>query len=165
MKRLLNIIAIFAIFSAFSACDFNKPLTVSEVYENGEKYEGKVITVTGKIDHVCRHSNRRMTIVDADGIHDMKINFGEELPPLNNSVAGKQAIATGKLIPSKMDLEEIKKYKEYLIEHHKDMDPTEHSKQEEKFFDDIIRQFENGEIEYYTHYEFEADSYEIAETE
>jgi Ni/Co efflux regulator RcnB len=176
MKKLLNLLAILAMVVVISSCGEKKAeeeaaatpetaqtevketkaLSIREIYAAGVELEDKIISVHGKIDHICRNSKKRVTIVDSDGKFDMKLEF-EEAVDTNSVIPGKHALAKGKLLPSRMNLEQVKEWKEWTIEHHKGMEDTDHYKEDIKFIDGIISKIEAGEIEQYTNYSFAAE--------
>ncbi|ASB50801.1 hypothetical protein [Alkalitalea saponilacus] len=82
-------------------CDHHKPaepvaeISVDELFENAEKYNGKLVTVHGLCIHTCRHSGKRMFI---KGDHDdylLLISAGESITNFEASLEGSQISATG----------------------------------------------------------------------
>lgn len=176
MKRLINLLSILALIVVAIACSGEKKadeaatdgesktvkvFTIREIYDAGTELEGKTIFVAGNIDHVCRHSKKRCTIVDMDGKFSMKIDFAEEVPAFDSDVAGRMLSVEGKLVPTRMNLEEVKVWKEQTIAHHKGMEEDEHYKEEMIYIDGIIQKMEAGEMKQYTNYAFEEERYTI----
>jgi len=52
-------------------------LTVAEFNADGEAYEGKLIEVTGTVDHVCKHSGKRLFIMGENPEDRVKIEAGD----------------------------------------------------------------------------------------
>lgn len=52
-------------------------LTIAQFNADGETYEGKLVEVTGTVDHVCAHSGKRMFIVGDDPADRVKIEAGD----------------------------------------------------------------------------------------
>lgn len=59
------------------AADQPVPLTIAEFNAQGEEYEGKLVEVTGIVDHVCKHSGKRMFIRGDDPEDRVKIEAGD----------------------------------------------------------------------------------------
>lgn len=59
------------------AADHPVPLTIAEFNAGGEEYEGKLVEVTGTVDHVCKHSGKRMFIRGDDPEDRVKIEAGD----------------------------------------------------------------------------------------
>ncbi len=52
-------------------------LSIAEFNVDGETYEGKLVEVTGTVDHVCKHSGKRLFIMGENPDDRVKIEAGE----------------------------------------------------------------------------------------
>jgi hypothetical protein len=52
-------------------------LTIAEFNEDGEAYEGKMVEIVGTVDHVCKHSGKRMFIHGENPEDRVKIEAGD----------------------------------------------------------------------------------------
>ncbi len=181
MKKLLNLLAVLALVVVISSCNDKKteeaPTTETEqtevkdtkvysirdIYNSTGELEDQTITVSGKIEHICRHSKKRLKIIDPNGKFEMKVELGEDMPPVDTTVvmSGKYILVKGTLLPNRMNLEEVKKWKEMVKEHHAGMEEEDHYKEEIAYLDGIIARLEAGEIENYVLYGFAAVEYTI----
>lgn len=59
------------------AADSSVPLTIAEFNAKGEEYEGKLVEVVGIVDHVCKHSGKRMFIRGDNPEDRVKIEAGD----------------------------------------------------------------------------------------
>lgn len=176
MKKFINVLSILALIAVVSACSGKKEsdeaatdgesktvkvFTIREIYNAGSGVEDTTISVAGNIDHVCRHSKKRCTIVDMDGKFSMKVEFKKEVPAFESDVVGRMLLVSGKLVPTRMNLEEVKEWKEQTIKHNEGMEEDEQYKAEMLYIDGIIKTMESGEIKQYTNYAFDVEKYTI----
>lgn len=61
------------------------------------QYNGKEITVSGKVIHVCSHSGKKMFIVGDDPDIRLFVTIGDELPKVPMELLGSDVIVTGLL--------------------------------------------------------------------
>jgi hypothetical protein len=59
------------------AADSPAALTIAEFNAKGEEYEGKLVEVVGIVDHVCKHSGKRMFIRGDNPEDRVKIEAGD----------------------------------------------------------------------------------------
>nr|MEE4269233.1 hypothetical protein [Candidatus Krumholzibacteria bacterium] len=60
-----------------AAADSPVPMTIAEFNARGEEYEGKLVEVEGIVDHVCKHSGKRLFIRGDNPEDRVKIESGD----------------------------------------------------------------------------------------
>lgn len=136
-------------------------LSVDDVFAQGDSWENKTVHVEGIVEHVCKHSLKRFKIIGKNENLFIKIELGDNFKTVDDSIIGKKAKITGKLIPIKMDEEAVIKWEEKMKQNHKGEENTDHYKEELAFIQNIHQQIISGEILYYTNYNIKAENYEL----
>ncbi len=132
-------------------------ITVEDVLQNANGLLKDTVYVSGIIDHVCKHGNKRFKILSSNGNQDIKIELGESFEMPNPDIAGKTAKIVGILVPYNMDADMLKAMINKEREEHKEEGENAHlSKLQE-----ILEQIKAGEILYYTTYSVQAIKYEL----
>ena len=57
--------------------DHPAQLTIAEFNKDGEAYEGKLVEIVGTVDHVCKHSGKRIFIHGDNAEDRVKVEAGE----------------------------------------------------------------------------------------
>ena len=75
----------------------NEVVTVefASLIENPAQYENKIITITGKVVHVCTMSGKKMFIVGENPDIRLFISAGEEMPKFPMELLGSEITVTG----------------------------------------------------------------------
>ncbi|MCP4573687.1 MAG: hypothetical protein GY838_15115 [bacterium] len=73
------------------------PTVVSIVDFNAHAadYVDQTITVTGTVDHVCKHSGKKMFIMGDDPAHRLKIETSDKVPTFDIALEGSKVSVTG----------------------------------------------------------------------
>ncbi|PKP27675.1 MAG: hypothetical protein CVU06_01325 [Bacteroidetes bacterium HGW-Bacteroidetes-22] len=107
LKKIIMIscVAVFAI-----SCNQNAPkeesqtvLTIAQLIEQAPDLVGKEITVTGTVDHVCKHGGKRMFLVGNNDQERMKVNLGEGQLSFNPEMEGNDLVVKGVVDELKID--------------------------------------------------------------
>ena len=86
MLKKLSLLAMFMLFIAScsgdqaqqeNTADQITKLSIAEFNADGETYEGQLVEITGIVDHVCKHSGKRMFIMGDDPEDRVKIEAGD----------------------------------------------------------------------------------------
>lgn len=136
-------------------------LSVEEVYANGYSMADKSVHVQGFIEHVCKHTWKRFKIVDKEGKNELKIELGSSFSAVDHSILGKKAKVTGKLVPVILDDKMVLQWEQKMKENHKGEENTDHFIEELAHIQSVYKQMLSGDIQYYTIYSIEAESYII----
>ena len=69
-------------------------LTVSELLANPEKYDAMEIALKGTVVHVCKHSGKRLHLLDSDESSQLRVEAGE-IGQFDKALEGSDIIARG----------------------------------------------------------------------
>ena len=135
------------------------------------KYLGKLISVEGKISHVCKHGGRRLRITDDEGDNEIKIQMAQDAEGrIDVNHEGKHAVVVGKVVAFKMDMKYLEKLKAHLRktiaaleeeEHHEDDGHIHDHHANLKMVEGYIDQIRKGNLEYVPDYSLELDYYKV----
>lgn len=70
-------------------------LTVGNFDEKAGELVGKLVTLKGTADHICKHDGKKMFLIDTESEGRVKIVTGEELPAFNSETEGFDYLVTG----------------------------------------------------------------------
>lgn len=132
--------------------------SVSELIKNAEIYNDSSIAVKGIVDHICKHSDKRLKITDEET--ELRVELKGDLPAAKPAIVGKTIIVCGILKSEQMDLTMVKAWKVKKKLGHAGEEHTEHFKHEMAETDSILDLLQTGAISYYTRYHIDAISYE-----
>jgi len=77
-----------------------KKISLEELVSSNEELNNEMITVSGMVDHVCRHGGQKMFISDKSGEIRVLIRVTESIPEFDIALEGSDVEVTGKLIAS-----------------------------------------------------------------
>ena len=63
---------------------------------------GKVIKISGTVDHVCKHGGKRLVLVGTNPDERIRVETGDK-PPFDADLAGSEIEVIGKLVVEKID--------------------------------------------------------------
>jgi hypothetical protein len=63
---------------------------------------GKVVKISGTVDHVCKHGGKRLMLVGTNPDERIRVEAGDN-PPFDQELAGSEIEVTGKLVTEKID--------------------------------------------------------------
>jgi hypothetical protein len=99
-------------------------LTVANFESLAGQYIGKEVQIEGLVDHVCRHSGKRMFLVQTEGEGRVKVVTGENIPSFDVALEGNEVIVKG-------IVDELKVDEQYLVEWEKELQDQEAAGQQE----------------------------------
>ncbi|MBP6977310.1 MAG: hypothetical protein PHD61_01270 [Bacteroidales bacterium] len=99
-------------------------LTVANFDSLAGQYIGKEIQIEGLVDHVCRHSGKRMFLVQPDGAGRVKVVTGENISVFDVALEGTDVIVRG-------IVDELKVDEQYLAEWEKELKDQEAAEAQE----------------------------------
>jgi len=110
-------ISFFILFFSFSAFSFSglgqdeKPVKIKlkDFEKSASTLIGKTITVTGIVDHVCKHGGKKLFLVDEHSDARVKITTGENMAAFTQDLIGETIEITGVVEEQRID-------EEYLTE-------------------------------------------------
>lgn len=89
-----NVLLISLVLFLFAACGTNKKeccenkcekFTVDSFFTVADSLDGKIICLEGKIDHVCKHSGRRVTLLGTDSTRTILATFADTIAPMDST--------------------------------------------------------------------------------
>lgn len=126
MKKTLVLIAAFMLFIA---CNKNEKteqepientiekVSVADFTEKAETLLDKDVKIEGTVIHICKHSGKRVFIVDGDEEISVKIEAEENSPGFKMELMGSKIAVEGKIEETRMSKDEIdEQEKEILAE-------------------------------------------------
>ncbi len=99
-------------------------LTVANFDSLAGQYAGKEVRIEGLVDHVCRHSGKRMFLVQPEGEGRVKVVTGENIASFDVALEGTDVIVRG-------IVEELKIDEQYLAEWEKELNDQEAAEAQE----------------------------------
>jgi hypothetical protein len=78
-------------------------LTIAEFKLMAEDYTGEIVAVKGLVNHACRHSGKRMFIVDPETSEGLRIDAGNIVGGFDTSLEGSIVLVTGVVIERRID--------------------------------------------------------------
>ena len=99
-------------------------LTVANFDSLAGQHIGKEVQIEGLVDHVCRHSGKRMFLVQTEGEGRVKVVTGENIPSFDVALEGNEVIVQG-------IVDELKVDEQYLVEWEKELKDQEVAEQQE----------------------------------
>ena len=89
-------------------------ITVSMVdYDSLVEYlAGKKISISGTVDHVCKHGGQKLFIVDENSDARIKITPNEEIAAFNTDLVGETVKITGIIEEMRVDEDYLKEWEE-----------------------------------------------------
>lgn len=105
-----KIILVFSLLSLLLSCNGNKAdkqkngtlskeefaeVTIDSLTLYAKKFVGKKIRVTGIVEHVCVHTEKRLTITGPSHDFSFKVNASNAVPEFDLSLKGSKVEVTG----------------------------------------------------------------------
>jgi hypothetical protein len=78
-------------------------LTVTEFKQRAEEFAGETVIVKGLVNHACRHSGKRMFIVDPETSEGLRVDAGKIVAGFDNSLEGSMVLVTGVVMERRID--------------------------------------------------------------
>ncbi|MFU8844421.1 MAG: hypothetical protein ACNA7V_11505 [Bacteroidales bacterium] len=78
-------------------------LTVTEFKQRAEEFAGETVIVKGLVNHACRHSGKRMFIVDPETSEGLRVDAGKIVAGFDNSLEGSMVLVTGVVMEKRID--------------------------------------------------------------
>lgn len=78
-------------------------LTVPEFKERAEEFNGNTVKVIGLVNHACRHSGKRMFIVDPETSEGLRVDAGKIVAGFDSSLEGSMVLVTGVVMERRID--------------------------------------------------------------
>jgi hypothetical protein len=78
-------------------------LTINEFKERAEEFAGDTVLVKGLVNHACRHSGKRMFIVDPETSEGLRVDAGKIVAGFDNSLEGSMVLVTGVVMERRID--------------------------------------------------------------
>jgi hypothetical protein len=109
-KRLFMIFAVAAMIAGCN--DVNQPLdnateivalTTTEFNKVAPELAGDTVLVKGLVDHACRHSGKKMFIVDPETSEGLRVDAGKIVTGFDNSLEGSVVLVTGVVMERRID--------------------------------------------------------------
>lgn len=136
-------------------------LSVNQLYGMVDSLAGKIVNVSGMIEHVCKHGGKRFKIIGTEGFQELKIELGSKFSPFEPTAVGSTAKIVGLLTPNEMNAEMVKEWEEKMKKNHEGEEGSTHFKEELAYIQSIHKKIKDGEIPFYTAYSVIAKKIEI----
>lgn len=124
MKKLFGILMIVGLMMACGTSQ--KPeqaetveeqaveVNVGNFEEKAVDLVGKLITIKGTADHICKHDGKKLFLIDVDMPGSVKVVTGEEMPAFNSELEGFDFIVTGIVAETIVDEAYLQEWEEEL---------------------------------------------------
>ncbi len=80
-----------------------KEMTIAEFNANAADLVDQIVTVSGTVDHVCKHSGKRVFIFGEDPQDRLKIEAGEKVGTFDVGLEGSEIRVQGKVLEMRVD--------------------------------------------------------------
>lgn len=124
-------------------------LTVSELLAQADSLVDQRVQLEGKVDHICRSSNRRLTLVDEVTGDEIKVEYAPSCEPCDSSLVGKSIEVVGFVRRQRMSLADMRAREVHVRRNHVGEEHTAHFQEELQQILDVIAGLESGAIAYY----------------
>jgi len=127
MKKILLIFVIGAfVIGNFGGCKnrdnqaadstkLSNILTVDSFLAAPEKWDGKVVIITGTVSHICRHSGKKLFLFSSDPEKTVKVNSGGDFSTFDIKYEGVDVELTGTVIvDDKIDANYLNEWEEEI---------------------------------------------------
>lgn len=124
IKKLLIILAFSLVFSACNneqekeapeQTDEIPEITLANFFDGTELKAEDEVWVTGNVVHTCKHSGKKMFIVDDDGENKLKIDAGGKVPEFETSLEGSKVKVKGIIEEERVDENYLKEWESELL--------------------------------------------------
>jgi hypothetical protein len=163
MKKLFLISEILFTFSCNQSPKNNAKVqayqTVETILEGKNEFDGKTISVEGKVVEVSEVMWDHFRIVGTTDSQGIRVMLGEKFPKIDRSIIGKTVEIKGKFEIQKMDLKDVRKWKEFLKSNMVGKENTELFKNKHAFIEDIENRIIGKKIPYFTRYNIVVENY------
>ncbi|MEE4311767.1 MAG: hypothetical protein V2J62_07830 [candidate division KSB1 bacterium] len=99
MTKKMSVIALLVLLIASCGSEVEKQettqLTVSDITAKTADYVGQEVSITGTVEHVCRHGGKRMFMIGEDPKDRFKITPGPEVGTFDISLEGSDVRVVG----------------------------------------------------------------------
>lgn len=114
-----------------AGCDTEEALTVDEALPKLAELVGKSVTLTGTVDHVCKHGGKRMFLFSSSPDQRIKITTGDEEASFDVAWEQTDVVVTGVLEELRVDEEYLLNWEsELAAQETEETEETEHVKGE-----------------------------------
>lgn len=87
---------------------------LNEFDEQAGNLVGKQVTLSGTIDHVCKHGGQKMFMVHRDSDARVKITTGEDMAAFNTELEGENLMVVGIVDELRIDEDYLREWEEEL---------------------------------------------------
>lgn len=116
IRKSIQVLAMAAVVMLV-ACNKKNEINVSQFETEAAKFlEKEIVIADGKVDHVCMHSNKKMTLTDAKGELKITCLAGKELGKYDTAVTGKNVKVVAIVKEQKLDEAYFNKWEQSLKE-------------------------------------------------
>jgi len=106
LKKLGFLILAVAFLASCSGESADTPVavdvTVAQFNATPAEYTGKTVSISGTVDHVCKHGGKRLFLMGPDPADRVKIENGDT-PPFDVALEGSDLLVTGIVHVLKVD--------------------------------------------------------------
>ena len=187
MRKILLLILATVLIAACGKTDNNKHETTDETQLKSQVVEinlaefktkapelvGKEIAFTGLVDHTCKHSGKRMFLVDKNSDATLKVEAGKNFSRFDEKLTGNMVKVIGLVKEKKVDMDYLNKWEKDIlnkIESNKNLHLGTHEngeKQEDEAQEtlnkikELKKKLQNSGKEYLSFYSVECVSYKV----
>lgn len=170
-KKILLLLTFLLIFSLSYSENTNSedeiiPITVDSLLIIAEDNIDNEIQLIGQVDHICRKSNKKLTLLGIDTTISIHILIVEDSVGFDSTLNGKNVLITGIIKEFKIDEEYLKKWEESLaetdIEEHDD-EHIDHHKNQIEEINELREEINSNEKGYVSEFWIEYIDLEVKE--
>jgi len=132
MHRIPALILVMALFLSCQSSDVQteQPVTttvsIADFNTEPEKYVGRTISVSGTVDHVCKHGGKKMFIFADDPNQRLKIETTDIVGPFAVELEGSDVAVEGVVLVQKVDAAYLDEWEAETLAKHADDAKVEH---------------------------------------
>lgn len=175
MKKLLFFFAVAATFASCCNQNTNKntavngdsiavqAITVDSFLIVAADFVGKEITISGTVDHVCKHGGKQVKIFSSCPSKFIFAKAGETIGSFRAELTGSDAYFTGTVLETRMDLAYVDEWEKTITESADNTTGDDHKATPEKI-KDLREKINASEKGYISTYAIEVNKYQEYKT-
>lgn len=167
MKKVITLCFIIVMLVSYGQSkatniERNKPVDVSEIFNDAENLIDKEVRFKGWVSHVCSHSGRRCFLKSEDGSVSIRVEAAGKIESFNKELTGEQLEVKGTMKIKKLTEQYLDECQEKVKQKDEDIeDGGEHCSAELNNIREMRDWMKENRKDYYPIYFVEGISYSV----
>ena len=109
-KILLPLIVAFGLLNVYAIADEVKTVALNDVIDNGVEYVGQKIKIEGTVDHICKHSSKKLNLFGDTPDKSIDVFAGKGISQFSPDLIGNNLIVTGTIKEDRLEKSRVLDY-------------------------------------------------------